>query len=124
MPQASHKQFAERLGQIWDYANVPRGDKRTAAVAERFGVSRESARKWCRGLSIPKDERLRAMAVQLDISYEWLSTGRGTMVGTDLSVRETPNKYDSAELVRLNGLVRNLSRKKQRALIQLLEDER
>ncbi len=124
MPKASQKSLADRLHEAWDYTNVPRGDRRTTAVAERYNVSRESARKWSLGLSVPRDERLRAMAVQMGVGYEWLCTGRGPMTSADLEVRDQPNSYDSAELVRLNGLVRSLSRKKRLALIQLLEDER
>ncbi|MDR0181751.1 DNA-binding protein [Lysobacter arvi] len=121
MPQAPHKEFSKRLHQAWDYAGFPQGRHRTTAIADHYEVSRESARKWALGLSIPSNERLRAMAVQMHVSYEWLSTGRGTMDGKNL-VRETPTKYDNPEEVRLVGLVRKLPRKKQRALIQLLEE--
>ncbi|WP_206860734.1 hypothetical protein [Lysobacter changpingensis] len=121
MPKAPHKEFAKRLHEVWDYAGIAQGRGRTAAVAEYYEVSRESARKWSLGLSIPANERLRAMAVQLGLSYEWISTGRGTMEGKNL-VREQPSKYDNPEELRLVGLVRKLPRKKQRALIQLLED--
>ena len=121
MPQAPHKEFAKRLHQAWDYAAFAPGRHRTSYVANHYGVSRESARKWSLGLSVPATERLKLMAVQLHVSYEWLSTGRGTMEGKNL-VRETPSKYDNAEELRLVGLVRKLPRKKQRALIQLLEE--
>lgn len=124
MPRAPHKEFAERLHRAWDWVGVPTGDRRTGAVSERYKVSREAARKWSLGMAIPRDERLRTMAVQMNVSYEWLSTGRGDMEGHGLDVRETPNKYDSPEVVRLTGLVRNLTREKQLALIVLLESER
>lgn len=121
MPQKPHKEFSKRLHQAWDYAGIVKGRHRTAALAEYFEVSRESARKWAVGLSKPASERLTAMAVQMKVNSDWLSTGRGTM-GLAESVRETPTKYDNAEEVRLVGLVRKLPRKKQRALIQLLEE--
>jgi hypothetical protein len=121
MAQARHKEFAKRLHQAWDYAGFPQGRHRTTNIADHYEVSRESARKWALGLSIPATERLKAMAVQMQISYDWLSTGRGTMDGKNL-VRETPSKYDNPEELRLVGLVRKLPRKKQRALIQLLEE--
>jgi len=121
MPQIPHKEFSKRLHQAWDYSAVPQGRHRTTYVANEYEVSRESARKWALGLSMPAPERLRKMAVQMGVGYEWLSTGRGTMDGKNL-VRETPTKYDNPEELRLVGLVRKLPRKKQRALIQLLEE--
>jgi len=121
MPQAPHKEFAKRLHQAWDYAGFPQGRHRTTHVADHYEVSRESARKWSLGLSRPAIERLNTMAVQTKVNFDWLSTGRGSMEISN-SVRETPTKYDSAEELRLVGLVRKLPRKKQRALIQLLEE--
>lgn len=123
MPHSPNKEFARRLNTAWDFAGFPRARRRIGAIADHYAVSRETARKWCQGLSIPKDERLRAMAVQTQVSYEWLSTGRGAMESKDLAVREAPTKYDNPEEVRLVGLVRKLTRKKQRALLQLLEEE-
>lgn len=118
-----HKEFARRLNLAWDFGAFPRARRRIGHVADHYDVSRETARKWCQGLSVPKDERLRLIAVQMHVSYEWLSTGRGPMEGKDLDVREAPTKYDSAEEVRLVGLVRKMTRKRQRALILLLEEE-
>jgi len=122
MRQGPHKEFAKRLHQAWDYAGIATGRHRVTALADRFEVSRESARKWSLGHSIPATERLRAMAVQTGVAFEWISTGRGPMEAKNV-VREQPTKYDNAEELRLVGLVRKLPRKKQRALIQLLEEK-
>ena len=122
MRQGPHKEFAKRLGQAWDYGGIPTGRQRVGALCERFEVSRESARKWVLGHSIPAAERLRSVAVQTGVAIEWLSTGRGPMEAKH-AVREQPTKYDNAEELRLVGLVRKLPRKKQRALIQLLEEK-
>ncbi|MBU8977974.1 MULTISPECIES: hypothetical protein [unclassified Lysobacter] len=123
MPQGRHKDFARRLNTAWDFAGFPRARRRIGAIAEHYNVSRETARKWCQGLAIPKYERLSVMAVQMGISSEWLSTGRGAMESNDLGIREGATKYDNAEEVRLVGLVRKLTRRRQRALLQLLEEE-
>ncbi|MDI9239679.1 DNA-binding protein [Lysobacter sp. LF1] len=122
MPQFPHKDFAHRLHQALDYAGFPAGRQRTGAVAEHYDVSRETARKWLVGLALPELERMLELAVQQRVSFEWLATGRGTLEGRGLHVREHPSKYDDAEELRLIGLVRKLPRKRRRALIQLLED--
>src|SRR5262245_34018654 len=94
MPQAPHREFAKRLHQAWDYAGHPAGRDRTTSIANHYGVSRESARKWALGLSMPAPARLQRMAVQIGVGFEWLSTGRGTIDGKSL-VRESPTKYDT-----------------------------
>lgn len=118
-----HKDFADRLHQALDYAAFPTDPARTGRLAEEYGVSRETARKWLRGLSLPELERMLQLAIRQRISFEWLATGRGTMEGVDLEVREQPGKYEDAEELRLIGLVRKLPRKKRRALLQLLDVE-
>ena len=63
-----------------------------------------------------------AIAVKQKVSFEWLATGRGTLEGKGLHVREQPSKYDDTEELRLIGLMRKLPRKKRRALLHLLEE--
>ena len=119
-----HKDFARRLHQALDFSGFAQGRARTGALALHYGVSRETARKWLGGLALPELERMLELAVQQRVSFEWLATGRGTLEGKGLSVREHASKYEDPEEMRLIGLVRKLSRKKRRAMIQLLEDER
>lgn len=124
MAQPPHKEFADRLHQALDVSGFPQARSRTGALAAQYGVSRETARKWLAGLALPELERLLDIAMRLHVSFEWLATGRGTVEGAALHVREQPGKYADAEELRLIGLVRRLSRRRRRALIQLLEDER
>ncbi len=123
MPKGPHHEFARRLNLAWDLAGFQRGRRRVGHVSAEYSVSRETARKWSGGLAIPKDERLRAIAVQTRVKYEWLTTGRGPMMIEDQGIGEQATKYDSPEEVRLVGLVRKLTRRKQRALIELLEEQ-
>ena len=118
-----HKDFADRLQQALDYAGFPGDSERIGRLAEEYDVSRGTARKWLRGLALPELQRMLQLAVQQRISFEWLATGRGTLEGVNLHVREPSGKYEDAEELRLIGAVRKLSRKKRRALLQLLENE-
>lgn len=122
MAQYPHKDFARRLHQALDFAAFPTARQRTGSVAEAYSVSRETARKWLSGLSLPELERMLEIAVKQKVSFEWLATGRGTLEGKGLHVREQPSKYDDTEELRLIGLMRKLPRKKRRALIHLLEE--
>ncbi|WP_161493318.1 helix-turn-helix domain-containing protein [Zoogloea sp. LCSB751] len=47
-------------------------------LARRIGVSQPAASDWENCRSEPTVENLRALAVELDLWFEWLVTGRGT----------------------------------------------
>lgn len=46
-------------------------------LAKQLGVTRNAVSMWERGDAEPKSATLRKAAVILDVSYEWLATGRG-----------------------------------------------
>lgn len=121
MRSTPHEDFAQRLQQVLDYSGFPKGRARTGALALRYNVSRETARKWLTGLTLPELTRIISIAEQQNVSLEWLATGRGTLQGEALSVREEPGKYGDPDELHLIGLVRRLTRKKRRALLELLD---
>lgn len=121
MPPARHDAFARRLQRTLDATGFASGRARTGTLAAHFGVSRETARKWLAGLALPELERLIELARRHRVSFEWLATGRGTMAGGGLSLRDTAPRYADADEARLLGLVGRLSRKQRRALLDLLE---
>ncbi|WP_024891169.1 helix-turn-helix domain-containing protein [Luteimonas huabeiensis] len=121
MSQAPHAEFARRLHQALDLAGFAPGRRRTGALAESHGVSRETARKWLTGLSLPELERMIELAIRHHVSFEWLATGRGEAEPEGLSVRDAWLKYGDPEEARLLELVRTLSHKQRRALIDLLD---
>jgi transcriptional regulator with XRE-family HTH domain len=47
-------------------------------LARRLGVSQPSVSDWENGKSEPSVDNLRALAVELDVWFEWLATGRGS----------------------------------------------
>ena len=47
------------------------------ALAGLIGVSRSALAQWETNMSRPSLDNLRKMAEALDISFEWLATGRG-----------------------------------------------
>lgn len=74
---APYKEFADRLRQMLDRARFEEGRGRTSALADRYAVSRETARKWLAGLALPELARIIELAKDFDASFEWLATGRG-----------------------------------------------
>jgi len=76
---APYEEFAKRLRKALDRAGFEQGRGRTSALAARYAVSRETARKWLTCLALPEFPRIIELAKDFDISLEWLATGRGSI---------------------------------------------
>ena len=74
------ERFARRLADALSHADIPNDRARIKIVARMFDVSRESARKWLCGETIPKTQRIIEIARTLDVNAEWLFSGRPPMV--------------------------------------------
>jgi hypothetical protein len=122
MTTAPFSDFARRLHQALDYAGFTKGRSRTGALAAHYAVSRETARKWLGGFGLPELERMIVIATENGVSFEWLATGRGTLRGNALSVREPMPSYGDREELRIVGLVRRLPPKRRKALLDLLDE--
>lgn len=119
MTRAPHAEFARRLNWTLDAAGFVAGRGRTGALSEHHGVSRETARRWLGGLSLPELERMIEIAIHHRVSFEWLATGRGAPKDRKLAVRDPAPHYADPEEARLTEIVRGLSRRQRRALIDL-----
>ncbi|MCE6007606.1 LexA family protein [Acinetobacter soli] len=62
----------ERIQQKLEEKNLKQAD-----IARATGKSTAAVTKWLKGDNIPKAENLKAIAKLLDVSDEWLLTGRG-----------------------------------------------
>jgi len=47
-------------------------------LADKLGISRSAVSQWEAGDTTPSSENVRQMALELDATLEWLSTGRGS----------------------------------------------
>jgi len=104
-----------------DLAGMKKGRSRTRELAEVFDVSRETARKWLNDMSTPELPRLKEMAGRFGVSFEWLTTGRGTPKGFMVQDATAPYRVDNREQARLIGLISRLPREQRKALLVLLE---
>ncbi|MGI9213004.1 MAG: hypothetical protein ACR2HF_11080 [Methylococcaceae bacterium] len=77
--------FSTRLDWALTYAGVPEGKPRRAAVAKRFSVSVETARKWLSGLVLPDPWRILSIAGELEVCAEFLLTGQGPRSWAELN---------------------------------------
>lgn len=64
----------ERIRQVMDYAQ-----RNQSRFAEELGVTHTSIGNWLKGKG-PGTDKLRQVATKYGVSFEWLSTGRGTMI--------------------------------------------
>jgi hypothetical protein len=122
MTRARNEAFARRLNRTLDEAGFAVGHRRTSALAEEHEVSRETARKWLAGLSLPELPRLIQIAMHHEVNLDWLATGRGEPQLTS-AVADVKAGYGDPEEARLLGLMRRLPRKKRRALLTLLSED-
>lgn len=115
---APYEDFADRLRQTLDRAHFVPGRGRTSALADRYAVSRETARKWLTGLALPELARIIELAKDFDASFEWLATGRGYV---RLSVAEPSAVYRLTDNEgRMLEAFRNLPEPKRRLLVEFL----
>lgn len=116
---APYEHFADRLRKALDRTGFEQGRGRTGALADRYAVSRETARKWLTGLALPELSRIIELARDFDVSLEWLATGRGPI---PLGVGETSAVYQrlSDDEGRLLDAFRKLPEAKRQFLVKFL----
>jgi Helix-turn-helix. len=116
---APYEDFADRLRQTLDRARFVEGRGRTGTLADRYAVSRETARKWLAGLALPELPRIIELAKDFNASFEWLATGRGQV---HLGVEEKSPVYQrlTDNEGRLLDAFRNLPEPKRQLLVEFL----
>lgn len=76
-PQGKHKEFALRFRQAVNWAGM--GDT-YAEIAIKLGMSKVFFGELNRGEKLPSVDKATELAMKLGVSFEWLMTGRGSMV--------------------------------------------
>lgn len=93
---APHAAFARRLNQAIEESDLlpPYNQGRYTWISEQlrrqFGVevTRETVRKWVSGETVPRNEKLRALAKLFNVDEGWLAFG----VRSDVAARQGPDK--------------------------------
>lgn len=75
------QQFAGRLHELCDDMDLPRGRGRQSALAAKFGVSPNAARKWLLGLGMPELDLAIRLASAAHANVLWLLQGVGPKRG-------------------------------------------
>lgn len=92
--------FSDRLRIALERAGIPRVRGQTQRVADKMGVSHTAVSKWLSGQQMPDNERIVTLAKWLEVSAEWLMSGRGSPDISSLSEYEQKivQFYRSADL--------------------------
>lgn len=81
------EEFAKRLHKSMDLQNYPlRG--RARILSKEFGISDKAASKWLNGEAIPETSKIPLLANFLNISSEWLLSGKK---GEEISLNKDIN---------------------------------
>ena len=70
------KAFSSRLNLLAEEAGLP-ANKRQSLLSRRMGVSQKGARRWLMAEGFPLIPKAVELAVEFDVTFEWLMTGRG-----------------------------------------------
>ena len=86
------------------------------ALADLIGVSRSALAQWETEMSSPSLQNLRKMAELLNVSFEWLATGRGNQNLTPMAETICDTEVDSEIMNQLN----RMTTKKKRAILNVM----
>ena len=75
MPQHVINTFADRLNEVCTILGIPEGRGRNAALARRFHVTANAARKWLEGVGLPELAKAIEIANQARVTVTWLLQG-------------------------------------------------
>ncbi|WP_372760925.1 helix-turn-helix domain-containing protein [Litorivivens sp.] len=90
-----------------------------AELAAAMGITRSACSQWESGQgTAPRRERLEALAAELGVSYQWLTTGRDREAGG--GVNETVPAYLTADQLELLHLFKGLTPRQRKSLIAFL----
>ena len=94
---------------------------KNADVARATGISNMTLSDWKRGKSVPKSDKMRKIAEYLNVSVDYLMTGKDMeftveMAEIDVTLSNTPKRINEYAL-RLN----NLPSDKQELVMNLIE---
>ncbi len=87
------------------------------ALADLIGVSRSALAQWETEMSSPSLENLRKMAELLEVSFEWIATGRGNQILSEPSDTICDTKVDD-EIIRT---LYRMNNKKKRAILNVMK---
>lgn len=99
-PNDVKQAFAERLHKAMDKNDYPKRG-RARVLSQKFGISDKGAGKWLNGDAIPETSKIPMLANFLDVTTEWLLSGKhgsssknedsqGNVIFTDKLLRRIP----------------------------------
>lgn len=94
-------------------------------LARLVGVSQPTISDWENGKTEPTVDNLRSLAVELDVCFEWMATGRGPR-DYQPGVQEPRQEYRAqpelpADEQNLQAIYRKLSPARREALLEFLK---
>ena len=87
------------------------------ALADLIGVSRSALAQWETDMSRPSLDNLRKIAEVLDVSFEWLATGRGNQYITTNDDEISDDELDDE----INRMLPRLNTRHKKALLDVIK---
>lgn len=90
-------------------------------LSEMMHLSRGMCRQWERGISNPSTAHLIRLAEVLQVSFEWLATGKQYQANGQ-TTRTSKMAEDKTQIIKINQLLNKMNHKQKHCLIEFLNE--
>ena len=94
---------------------------KNADVARATGISNMTLSDWKRGKSVPKSDKMRKIAEYLNVSVDYLMTGKDGAFTKEIAETDAKLLFMNKEIKEYALKLNNLPKEKQKIIMDLIE---
>lgn len=94
---------------------------KNADVARATGISNMTLSDWKRGKSVPKSDKMRKIAEYLNVSVDYLMTGKDGAFTKEIAETDAKLLFMSKEIKEYALKLNNLPKEKQKIIMDLID---
>lgn len=94
---------------------------KNADVARATGISNMTLSDWKRGKSVPKSDKMRKIAEYLNVSVDYLMTGKDGAFTKEIAETDAKLLFMNKEIKEYALKLNNLPKEKQKIIIDLID---
>ena len=94
---------------------------KNADVARATGISNMTLSDWKRGKSIPKSDKMRKIAEYLNVSVDYLMTGKDGAFTKEIAETDAKHLFMNKQIKEYDLKLNNLPKEKQKIIMDLID---
>ena len=94
---------------------------KNADVARATGISNMTLSDWKRGKSVPKSDKMRKIAEYLNVSVDYLMTGKDGVFTKEIAETDAKLLFMNKEIKKYALKLNNLPKEKQKIIMDLID---